>query len=252
MAYSTIKTYSTAMAAALVAFGFSLPALAGPYRVDSPTVDPGILSLETRNHFDSDHRAADDGLQGYQLLMKYGMTDRMSIELKTDGEHRPDQDFVAASSQMEVNYWLTKQKDNWFFDTAVRGYYRVSEESGVPDAVGSKFLVMKDLGKWTHVANLRIEKEVGENASKRTEFAFLWRTKYNYKTEFSPGFEIYDGFREFSHVGTYNEQKYNAGPVFFGKLGDHVRYDVGYLVGISGAAVDNIIKINLAYEFPYP
>ena len=60
--------------------------------------------------------------------------------------------------------------------------------------------------------------------------------------------EYYADLGELRKGLSYQEQSHMAGPVFAGKIG-HLRYDIGYLAGLSSAAVNITVKCNFEMEF---
>ena len=58
-------------------------------------------------------------------------------------------------------------------------------------------------------------------------------------------------FGELNEHHTYNELEHQVGPVFYGRLAKNVKYDIGYLFGLTDAAPDGMLKWILEYELRF-
>jgi len=106
----------------------------------------------------------------------------------------------------------------------------------------------KNFGIWVNVANLKLEHNFGPNSESGTGSCLAWLTTYRMDQKFEPGFEHYADLGTLDDWKGFDNQGHQLGPVIQGKLG-WVRYDTGFLVGISNAAPDTTVKLNLEYEF---
>ena len=118
--------------------------------------------------------------------------------------------------------------------------------AGAADKIEAKALLAKEIGKVQNVVNLIVEKEVGEDSSDNEGYGLAWSGKYMYSPSFDPGIEYYGDFGD--TTDDYEDQKHRIGPVIYGELGG-IGYDAGVLFGISKAAPDATLKLNLEYEF---
>ncbi|MCA9404948.1 MAG: hypothetical protein KC684_00275 [Candidatus Omnitrophica bacterium] len=64
---------------------------------------------------------------------------------------------------------------------------------------------------------------------------------------FEPGFEWHSNFGELKEHKSYDEQTHQAGPVFYGSVGP-VKYNVGFLFGVTDPAPEGELKAILEYE----
>jgi hypothetical protein len=153
------------------------------------------------------------------------------------------------STEFETKLRFYKPGDYWL-DTAVKFGYEFRHDNNRANQVKTKLLVQKNLQDWYHLANFNFSKEVGEYAAKDVEMSIGWRTKYKFKPYFEPGFEYFANFSELTDMPSYGNQSHVAGPMFFGEVLPGVKYQAGYLFGISDAAPDGSAKFFLRYEFP--
>ena len=95
----------------------------------------------------------------------------------------------------------------------------------------------KSFSRFTHTANIIFEKAVGgDSAENETEAGFAWSSRYRWKKFLQPGFEFHE------------EQTHQAGPALYGRLGPFVKYDVGYLFGLTDPAPEGTLKWILEFE----
>ena len=111
----------------------------------------------------------------------------------------------------------------------------------------------KDVGRLTVTVNPIFEKEVGDNASKTTEFKYAARVKWRLMPQLEPAIEAYGDIGEIRRLDPSNAQRHQIGPVLLGKfrLGDTsaLRYEAGYLFGLtSGGSPDGAFKWLLELE----
>lgn len=259
--YVSGKNFKKCVAGAVILLASSLRCSGPAYaerHVYSPIVEKGELEIESTGMIDRDHRKAQDGVQEYKSAVGYGVTDRWATELygeyekqmgeDEDGEPRVDR-LKFTNLEWENRFQLAEQ-GQWWVDT---GFYIANEIPLLdknPGKIEAKLLLEKTFSKFTHTANMIIEKEVGGGSTAMTEGGFAWSSRYRLSKYFQPGFEYYAGLGELRKHLPFKEQAHQVGPVFYGKLG-HVKYDVGYLVGVSAAAPMREIKWVLEYEFRF-
>ncbi len=231
---------------ASVGLGYPKDALAAK-KVYSPIVEKGELELEARGSYDFDHRDSKDGKQKQKYAVGYGVTDRWFTELYGEFEKLSNEDFEFTSVDWENIYQLFEQGEHGL-DAGLYLEYEFGVEEDESDKIEGKLLLEKSLSRLTHTLNLIIEKEVGKHSKDEVEGGLAWSSKYRWQESFEPGFELHSDFGELGEGIPYKQQKHQLGPVFYGKLGKHVKYDIGYLFGISDAAPDRSLKWILEYE----
>ena len=216
-------------------------------KVYSPIVEGGELEIEMRGSYDFDHRSSKNGKQKQKYAVGYGVTDRWFTELYGEIEKgATESNFEFTALEWENRYQLTEQGQYWI-DVGLYFEYEVSFEDDHADKIEGKLLLEKEMGNFTHIANIIFEKQVGGDSEKETEGGLAWGSRYRWQEYFEPGFEIHSEFGELNKSKSFNEQEHLGGPVFYGKIG-HFKYDIGYLFGISDDAVDGVLKWIIEYE----
>ena len=217
-------------------------------QVYSPYVEKGELEVEYLGQYDFDENSDVDGAWEQAIAVGYGITERWATELKAElereGESDADTEFTAI--EWENVFQLTEQGQYWA-DVGLLTELKYNTSGGA-DKGELKLLLAKDVNRFSHLANLIVEREFGEDASDETEYGLAWSTRYRYKPEFEPGIELHSGFGEIGGGSSYNEQSHQVGPVFYGSIG-HFGYEVGTLFGVSDASPDAAVKAILEYEW---
>ena len=108
-------------------------------------------------------------------------------------------------------------------------------------------LLEKEFGNITHVANINFEKQVGGDTEKELEAGLAFSSRNRWKKYFEPGVEYHIDFGELRKGNDFDEQEHLLGPVFYGKVGS-IKYDIGYLFGLSDDAPDGKLKWIIEHE----
>jgi hypothetical protein len=208
--------------------------------------------MEWRGGYDLDDDDAIDGTQKNKFALGYGLTDiwfsELYAEVEKSGAAGSDYEFAAVEWENRFQIFEPGER---LLDLGLYTAYKVALEEDSPDKAEVKLLLAKNVGSFTHYANLILEKEVGAHAEEGTEAGIAWSTRYRYQPWMEPGFEIHSDFGALSESKPYDEQKHQIGPVVYGALPGGFVYDVGYLFGVSDAAPDGEFKWILEYEMRF-
>jgi high-affinity iron transporter len=244
------KAISKSAVAAVVVFGiaiFGLPQNAhAAKKVYSPYVVKGDLELEAQGDISFDDDPTVDQTQEQKYGLGYGVTSWWSTEVESELEKEynddgEDLDFSLTEMAWENKFQLT-EPGQYPVDLGFLLEYAISTEDKHPDALEWKVLLAKDIGKFSHWANLNFEHEVGGGHGNETETGFAWSSRYRLAPYLEPGLEYHAEFGGLHEGKNFNQQEHQVGPAFYGKIGRHVKYDVGYLFGTSTSATDGMLK----------
>jgi hypothetical protein len=237
---------------ALLAFvGLSSPGRAlATKKVYSPIVEFGELELEARGSYDVDKSTSRDGAQVQKYAIGYGVTPHWFVEMYGEVEKDPGDKYQFTSLEWESRYQLFEQGERWL-DAGLYFAYEATLEDGHADQAEAKLLLQKETGRFLHLANVILEKQLGANAEEGTEAGLAWSTRYRLRPAFEPAIEIHSDFGEIAGFESYAKQQHFVGPVFYGHVARYIKYDIGYLFGISNAAADGMLKWILEYEFRF-
>lgn len=239
------KILALAVTSSLLLSGSNANAL----HIYSPYVEKGVMEIESVNRFDFDDRSSENNYRKHQLAIEYGFTSQWKAALYGEWEKENNRGYKYTATEIENIFQLTDVGEYWL-DVGAQASYEFAHTSGGADKFETFLLLAKNFNKFTTIANIGLEQEVGNNANSNPEGELRMLAKYNYIPILNPAVEYHASFGEISDPKSYSEQKHRLGPVLYGKIGNGVKYELGTLFGISKAAEDYVIKFNLEYEFP--
>lgn len=218
-------------------------------KVYKPYVEAGMAEIELKNRFDIDDRSSEDRFRQHLLGAGYGINNWWGVEIEGEWEKDPGDGYHYEATEVYNNFQLTDVGQYWL-DAGLQAKYVFKHPAGTADKVELYALLAKQYNQFTHVANIGVEHEVGNNKNANPEFAAKWMTQYHYTPLLNPGFEYYGEYGEVSNPSTYDNQKHRLGPALYGNLGHGFKYELGWLFGLSKATEDHAVKFNIEYEFP--
>jgi high-affinity iron transporter len=247
--------------AALLALGFlafaagTRDAQAG-FKVYTPYVEYGELEIEYRPSVTVDGDPAKDNEQKHQLGVGYGFTPWWFSELYAEWEREagPGESAAFEAFEWENRFQLTNPGEYWA-DFGLLVEYERTDDSKSPDKIELALLFTKELGRFDATYNLVFEKEVGGGASNDVELAHAFQLKYRLDKAFEPGIEVFSEFGPIGDMQGFDDQEHYIGPVVegvlpLGETGLKLKYNAGYLFGVSDDAADGVIKAIVELEVP--
>lgn len=213
----------------------------------APYVEKGVMEIESRNRFDFDKRSDENNFRQHEVELEYGLTSMWKAAISGEMEKENGNDYKYTATEIENIFQLT-DVGQYFLDAGLQADYEFANDGA--DGLEVFLLLAKNYTNFTTAANIGFVKEVGSNSNANPEGEIKWMAKYNYIPVFNPGVEYYGDFGEITHSGDYSSQKHLLGPVIYGKLVPGLKYETGVLFGISKAAQDYALKLNVEYEFP--
>lgn len=222
-------------------------------KVYGPHVEQGELELEYRGGVTFDDRDEKDDKEKHKFAVGYGVTDRWFTEVYGILENHPGSadDGIEYEATEWENRFQISEPGEWWADTGFYVAYEFASESEEADTLEMKALFEKSIDQWTHRTNLIVERGVGGDSEEEWEGGASWSTSYRLRPEFEPGVEIHWEYGEFTESRPFEEQEFLLGPVIYGKIGPHVKYDVGYLFGISEDSPDGQLKWIVEFEWHF-
>lgn len=219
-------------------------------KVSSPNVEKGKLEFEYRGGYDTDDLVTKDDKQLHKLVVNYGLTESLRPEVKAVIAKNPDHDAKITGIETSLR-WQFFEPDEFFAAMALEGNFTASTQPNKTDKLGIKWLAEKKFDHWVHVVNLSLEEEVGEHSENGASLKLAWRSHYKVTSYFMPGIEYYGDTGKLRDHEPYENQAHQLGPVIHGKLGEHVKYEAGYLFGISDSATDGTAKLLVSYSMKF-
>lgn len=242
---ATLKAAATVGLVVILANMLPLrPASAGE-TVYSPIVHGGEIEFENKGKYEVDDDPASDGALKEIYEVGYAFTDRWKSAIFFEFEKEPGGQLKHEAVAWENILQLTEQGEYWA-DVGLYLEYESSVQSAGHNKVEAKLLLEKETGDFLHTANIIFEKQVSGQNKNSLELEYALRSKYRYRKELEFGIEAFGGFGEVEDFAPRREQKHFVGPVLSGKIAIKpkwkVKYEAGYLFGISDAASDGKFK----------
>jgi len=247
-----------ALAAALAIAGAS-PASA-EFKVRSPILDYGEVEFEHNGSITFDkNKSGKNNAQSYTNEVEIGFLPFWTIGLEAETGADPGRNLRYEATTLENYFQFTPQGKYW----ADLGFFaEISRPSRPEEAISVTFgpLIQKEGPALfgfdsLHTANVLFEKEVGHLADPATPLFVGWQSRLRIHPLFEPGFEYYGQLGDVSQPGKLADQQHRIGPVLagyssfapYGKL----KYEVGYLVGLTRATERGTVRWRLEYEMAF-
>jgi hypothetical protein len=240
------------LALALVA---AAPAAGEDRKVYSPYVEPGVFELEMRGERTIDGDGAKNDQQTHIYEVAYGVNPWWYTALFGRLEKDPGADFRYAATAWENIFQLTEPGEH-FVDVGLYVEYARSHLGQSPDELETKLLLEKNVAPLTLTANLIFNREIGANAGKGVGFEYAVRANYPWRRELQFAVEAYGEPGRLTGFDSVRAQDHVLGPVLNGKLNiaglpGTLRYEAGYLFGLTDASARGAVKWLLEWEFPF-
>jgi hypothetical protein len=117
-------------------------------------------------------------------------------------------------------------------------------------------LFQTEFGKLQLNGNVLFERKFGPkdvDDSHVTEIGYQWQAKYRLKSEFEFGAQGFGEMGKWNQWDNSRHQNHRFGPAVFGKLAlgnkQAIKYNAAWLLGISDAAPNNTLRMQVEYEF---
>ena len=212
------------------------------------TIHEGEVDVELRGTLTDDHRSEGDNRLKTIFGVGYGINSWWATEINAVLRKEPSDSSEVTAVQFENRFQLTEQGE-YAWNVGLYGEYEFSTVGHATDAVEAKVLLDNEWGDLLTKINLIAEREVGENSSDDIEGELAASTRYRWKPAIEPGIEYQAGFGPLDDTGSFNSQEHLLGPVIEGRLAKGVKYELAFLLGVSDAAPDRVLRWMIEYEF---
>ena len=222
-------------------------------KVYSPFIEKGELEIEAEGSVTFDDRDDVNDKQTQRYAVGYGVTDWWATEVYGIFEKPVQEDYTFESIEWENRFMPFQPGQNWVDIGFYFAYEFNVEDKPATDEIEAKLLLEKQFGDFVHDVNLILKKEVNADSGVEEdglEGGIAYSARYRFKKEFEPGLELHHDFGVMDEGLAFDEQKMQLGPVVYGKIGS-VKYDVGYLFGVSEAAPKGELKWVVEYEWRF-
>ena len=244
--------------AALIMFA-ARPAFAD-LKVRMPTVDYRELEFEHNGLITFDAKGSSlNRAQSYTNEVGYGVLPWWEIELEGELASGGGEPLMWEAVTLENTFQLT-EPGKYFFNLGFFFEYSQSTLRGEPSGVTFGPIIQKELNDvlgldTVHTLNLFLSRDIGHNATKDTGFSYAWQSVIRTHPLISPGVEFYGTIDDIAHAGPTAQQQHYVGPVLVGAANfapyGKLKYEVGYLFGLTPASGRSAIRWRLEYEIAF-
>lgn len=214
--------------------------------IPSPNVKKGKLAIQYRAGYDFDDLDSKDDRQPSSLVTNYGITDKLRPEVKVILSNNPSESVKVTGFETSLRWQFLKPEDAWLA-AALDVNYKASIQSGRSDRLDIKVILGKEIGQLSNITTFSLEEEIGENSRNGPSFKASWKARYKINPYISPGFEFYANTGKLRDNLDFNDQSYRIGPIIYGNITEDIKYNLGYIFGISDAATDGRVKTIISY-----
>ena len=226
------------------------------YKVRNPLVENGEMAVETVGNIGYDPVATKNNAKSMVVELEYGVNDWWMTEV--EGEWGRDagvgnaEHFIATTWGNKIA--LFPQGSKWL-DMALWAEYSMGAKTTDADKVKFGPLAQKSFGKITTTANFYLEKQIGANATGGTDGTYAAQVRYDWRKWLAPALEVYGDIGYINQNPGPKDQSHLAGPALVGMVGlgraGELKYEVGYLVGLSTTTPQSTVRWLLEYEFAF-
>jgi hypothetical protein len=244
---------------ALAMSTFATPALA-EFKLRYPFVDYREVEFEHNGDTTFDKsKSGENNNQSYTNEFEIGATRFWQFGLEAESSAPSGSNLRYEATTVENIFQLTPQGKYWA-DLGFFAEYSHAASRGGADSFTFGPLIQKELNDvmgtdTVHTLNLLFSKEVGRNRTDDTPLFYAWQSRLRLDPHFEPGIEIYGQIGDIEAPGKLAEQQHRMGPVVVGlhNLAPYgqIKYEVGYLFGLTRATENGAVRWRLEYEIPF-
>ncbi len=153
----------------------------------------------------------------------------------------------AVSAEVLYQFLESEQTNGW--DSAIRVDGILSTSSGRPDRVRIGWHNAFELSDIFELrAVLLLGKELGDNHRAGVSIETREELTMKIHPKLRVGVQAFDNFNTTSHIGSFDEQRHQVGPVLKGKLTKRLKFEASTLFGISDDPTDIDARLFLSYS----
>lgn len=228
-------------------------------QVRYPIVEEGEVELEHNGFVTIDtSKSGRGGQQSYTGSIGYGVTSFWKMELEGEYAAGAGRSLHWEATTFENTFQLTPQ-GKYFLDVGFFAEYSQARGRRAANEVVFGPILQKELNNvlgtdTLHTLNLFFGREVGPYAGRATSFEYAWQSRLLLNGYADPAVELYGSIENLGRAGRYATQEHFAGPALVGAIGlapGKLKYEVGYVFGLSDAAPRGGVRWKLEYEFRF-
>ncbi|TAE80298.1 MAG: hypothetical protein EAZ74_05165 [Alphaproteobacteria bacterium] len=195
-----------------------------------------------------DESKAQDNRMRHRMFVDYGVNEWYAVLGLIETQDLQGESPEVARYIVDQRIELTTMEDDGFY-SGFRVRYEHWESDNQVDTTHIRLIAGKEIGNWDFRLNQIWGAELGANR----QGGMIWDSRSHVSYKYNPlhhvGIESFHQLGNIAKVDHYSQQQHYVGPTFFGALTDKVRYEVGYMTGISRRAPDHAFYIGFNTAF---
>jgi high-affinity iron transporter len=230
------------------------------FKVRYPIVDYREFEIEHNGDTTFDKpKSGKSNNQSYVNEYGLGLLPNWFVELENELAAPSGENITYEATTIENYFQLTPTGKYWGDLALFAEYSHPASRSGAKSFTFGP-LAQTQLGEIAgvdalHTVNLLFTKEVGNNRSDATPFFLAWQSRFLIDPHIQPGVEYYGMIDNLSAPAKLADQQHRIGPVLVGLNSfapyGKVKYEVGYLFGLTHATERGAVRWRLEYEIPF-
>lgn len=248
------------VAIAAAALFATAPAAQAEFKLRYPVIDFHEVEFEHNGDvtFDKPNSGKSND-QSFTNEVGIGFLPNWFVELEGEWAAPPGENLRYDATTLENTFQLLPQGKYWL-DLGFFAEYSHAASRSDADSVTFGPLVQEELPDifgfdTLHTLNVLFSKQIGHNRTDATPLLLAWQSRLRLDPLFEPGFELYSNLDDIEAPGKLAEQQHRIGPMFagvyliphYGKL----KYEAGYLFGLTRATEKGAVRWRLEYEVPF-
>jgi len=215
--------------------------------VSGADVKPGDNTFEYRAGFSPANDGREEGF-AHRFSFQHAFDDRWRARVILLQSERGGAALKTRSISVEVMNQFVESENSGGWDSAIRVDGLIPAEHNRPGHVRAAWINGFDLGDdWAARANVYVGKEIGDLAKDGLTLATREEITYAYHGV-KIGAQLFDKYNTTAHIGSFDSQTHQIGPVLKGKLSKHLKYETSALFGLSAAASDVDLRFFVSYS----
>jgi len=223
-------------------------------RVYSPIVEEGEAEVETQFDATGDHRAAKTGGMTANVSVGYGVTSWWKAEVEGQWKRDPQGAAHFDSTSFENIFQVTEQ-GKYAADVGFFFEYEAVSQRGDHNNVTFGPLIQTEFGANLTTVNVLFTHELGNRSAAGMGFEARVQSVWPINDYVSGGVEAYWQPGRLGAFPLASAQGLRSGPVLTGDVRvpglGKVKYELGYLMGVTGASPQSTVRGVVEYEFHF-
>lgn len=235
---------------------FAGQAQAAAVKVYSPYIEKGEVEIEYKGYRTFDSDSTKDNTQKNSVSLGYGVTDFWATEIGGAWKKSPGGSTLFDATEWENRFQLT-ERGEYFVDWGLLvEYEHVRDRRNDADEFAIGPIIAKDIGKTTNIVNVIFERQLGANRDGGVGVTYRFQSRWRLDPAFEPAIEAFGELGPVNNLNSPNAQEHLLGPAIQGAiqvpaLGGKIKYNVGYLFGLTSESPQGMLKTVLEYELRF-